>query len=135
VVAHPDPAVLAPVALNVMLEYFDAMIGQLLTSAWFCRLWVWTWAPFGMSAMILPMSSPYLMAVSPDLRSFSAILWPIGTSAPASELGSGIVMGDTAQHVGAGRQPFDNDHADIVGMFMDEKMGNFRHNCLLKYLV
>ena len=39
----------------------------------------------------------------------------------------GIVMRDTAQHVGIGGQPFDHDNANIVGMIMHQKMRYFGH--------
>jgi hypothetical protein len=39
----------------------------------------------------------------------------------------GIVVGDAAQHVGAGGQALDHDDPDIVGLFMDEKVRDFRH--------
>src|SRR6202012_4130398 len=44
------------------------------------RLWVWTCAPLAMGATTLPMSSPYLITVSPTARSLSAILWPMGAA-------------------------------------------------------
>ncbi len=85
--------------------------------------------------MILPMSSPYLMAVSPLLEIFQRDLVANRHVRAGGQAESGIVVGDTAQHVGAGRQPFHNHHTDVIGMFVDEKMGNFRHNCLLNYRV
>jgi hypothetical protein len=65
------------------------------------------------------MSSPYLMAVSPDLMSLSATLWPIGTSAFETSSEAGIVMRDDTEHVGAGLQALDNDDADIVRVVMN----------------
>src|SRR4051794_9674311 len=42
------------------------------------RLCVWTWSPALMGWTTLPMSHPYLMIVSPTLKSRRAILWPSG---------------------------------------------------------
>ena len=36
-------------------------------------------------------------------------------------------MSDAAEHLGPGGQPFDHNNADIVVMFMDQKMGDIGH--------
>jgi hypothetical protein len=40
------------------------------------------------------------------------------------ELEIRIILGDDAQHLGAGFQAFDDDHADVVLFVMDKQMGN-----------
>ena len=54
---------------------------RLVLTLWTCKC-----SPFLIGATTLPMSTPYLITVSPTLKSFKATLWPIGISFFSSTL-------------------------------------------------
>ena len=72
VVAHADAAVLAAVTPEGLcsMRYHRFVL----------MLWTWACSPFLIGCTTLPMSTPYLITVSPTAMSFSAILWPSGMS-------------------------------------------------------
>src|SRR5690606_5330457 len=89
VVSHADAPVLAPPAHEgeVRPAVCSFSHDQFLSRAYqrlVLRLWTCTCSPGFASAIMRPISSPYLMTVSPDFSSFSATLWPIGMSCLAT---------------------------------------------------
>src|SRR5262249_60852707 len=76
VVAPAGAAVLAPPANEACV----AVPGHLAHQRLVLRLCTCTCSPALTSCTMRPMSCPYLIAVSPALRSVSATLWPIGMS-------------------------------------------------------
>ena len=76
---------------------------------------------------ILPISSPYLMTVSPAFRSFRATLCPIGMSRLGSQPEVRIVVRDDAQHFSAGFQVLHHDDTDRIVRVMDQQLGDVGH--------
>ena len=127
VIAHADAAVLAApadereVAISLTLFAF----GHGAHHFFVLRLWTCTCSPFFASAVTTPMSTPYLMTVSPFFRLVSATLWPIGMSCLGVALGGGVVLGYDTEHVRAGGEIFDNNDADVVVVVCTRKWGIF----------
>src|SRR5690349_16543235 len=71
VVAHADAAVLAAIAEEARFHGHHRLV---------LMLWTCACEPLRIGCTTLPMSTPYLMTVSPTAMSFSATLWPIGMS-------------------------------------------------------
>ena len=130
VVAHADAAVLAPPAAEAQVApdlarlplLFAAIALPSLHQRLVLRFCTCTCSPTPASATMRPISSPYLMTVSPFLSAFSATLWPIGMCGFGLELERLVGLGDDAQHVGPGFQALDHDDADVVLRAVHQKV-------------
>src|SRR6476661_6766199 len=71
VVANADAAVLASIPVECLLHRYHRLV---------LMLWTCACSPLRIGCTTLPMSTPYLITVSPTAMSFSATLWPIGMS-------------------------------------------------------
>src|SRR3954465_6745073 len=79
VVAHADAAVLALVAPEARVFQFHDDYQRLVLTLCTCRC-----SPLAIGFTTRPMSTPYLMTVSPSLWSLSETLWPMGMSLRAT---------------------------------------------------
>src|SRR6476661_8064235 len=71
VVANADAAVLASIPVEYLLHRYHRLV---------LMLWTCACSPLRIGSTTLPMSTPYLITVSPGAMSFSATLCPIGMS-------------------------------------------------------
>src|ERR1700753_1583347 len=88
-----------------------------------------------MGATTLPISSPYLITVSPTARSLSAVFWPVGRRLFRGDAKITVVFGYHRQHVGSGRKVFDHHNADIVVTGMNQKLRDRHGHLLMSYVL